>query len=32
MAEPDLALRSADAPWHAREDILASERVWLPRA
>ena len=31
MAEPDLALRSADAPWHAREDILASERVWLPR-
>jgi ADP-ribose pyrophosphatase len=31
MAEPDLALRSADAPWHAREDILESERVWLPR-
>ena len=31
MTEPDLALRSADAPWHAREDILASERVWLPR-
>jgi ADP-ribose pyrophosphatase len=32
MAEPDLALRSEDAPWHAREDILTSERVWLPRA
>lgn len=32
MAEPDMALRSEDAPWHAREDILASERVWLPRA
>lgn len=31
MAEPDLALRSADAPWHAREDVLATDRVWLPK-
>jgi ADP-ribose pyrophosphatase len=31
MAEPDLALRSADAPWHAREDALAAKRVWLPK-
>ena len=30
MAEPDLALRSADAPWHAREDVLNTDRVWLP--
>ena len=30
MAEPDLALRSADAPWHAREDLLTTDRVWLP--
>jgi ADP-ribose pyrophosphatase len=31
MAEPDLALRSADAPWHAREDVLGNDRVWLPK-
>lgn len=31
MAEPDLALRSADAPWHAREDVLNTDRVWLPK-
>ena len=31
MAEPDMALRSADAPWHAREDALAAKRVWLPK-
>jgi ADP-ribose pyrophosphatase len=31
MAEPDLALRSADAPWHAREDLLNTDRVWLPK-
>lgn len=31
MAEPDLALRSADAPWHAREDVLSTDRVWLPK-
>ena len=31
MAEPDLALRSADAPWHAREDALETNRVWLPK-
>jgi len=31
MAEPDMALRSADAPWHAREDVLATDRVWLPK-
>lgn len=31
MAEPDLALRSADAPWHAREDVLKTDRVWLPK-
>ena len=31
MAEPDMALRSEDAPWHAREDVLATDRVWLPK-
>ena len=31
LAEPDLALRSADAPWHAREDLLATDRIWLPK-
>jgi ADP-ribose pyrophosphatase len=31
MAEPDLALRSQDAPWHAREDLLNTDRVWLPK-
>ena len=31
MAEPDLALRSADAPWHAREDLINTDRVWLPK-
>ena len=31
LAEPDLALRSADAPWHAREDLLNADRVWLPK-
>ncbi len=31
LAEPDLALRSADAPWHAREDALNTNRVWLPK-
>jgi ADP-ribose pyrophosphatase len=31
MAEPDMALRSEDAPWHAREDVLNTDRVWLPK-
>ena len=31
MAEPDMALRSEDAPWHAREDVLGNDRVWLPK-
>jgi ADP-ribose pyrophosphatase len=31
LAEPDLALRSADAPWHAREDLLNADRIWLPK-
>lgn len=31
MAEPDMALRSEEAPWHAREDLLATDRVWLPK-
>jgi ADP-ribose pyrophosphatase len=31
MAEPDMALRSEDAPWHAREDVLHTDRVWLPK-
>jgi ADP-ribose pyrophosphatase len=31
MAEPDMALRSQDAPWHAREDVLNTDRVWLPK-
>lgn len=31
MAEPDMALRSDDAPWYAREDVLATDRVWLPK-
>jgi len=31
IAEPDMALRSEDAPWHAREDVLATDRVWLPK-
>jgi len=31
LAEPDLALRSADAPWHAREDVLTTDRVWMPK-
>ena len=31
MAEPDMALRSEDAQWHAREDVLGNDRVWLPK-
>jgi len=31
MAEPDMALRSEDAPWYAREDALNTDRVWLPK-
>jgi ADP-ribose pyrophosphatase len=31
MADPDMVVRSADAPWHAREDVLATDRVRLPK-
>ena len=31
MADPDLIVRSADAPWHAREDVLNTDRVRLPK-
>ena len=31
LAEPGMALRSEDAPWHAREDVINTDRVWLPK-
>ena len=32
LAEPEVMLRKADAPWPARQDVLGNHRVRLPKA
>jgi ADP-ribose pyrophosphatase len=32
LAEPEIMLRPADSPWHARQEILNNDRVRLPKS